>query len=800
MISPFQGAVQSDVPLTPPLLRLGLRLRLRLELQLGLRLGLWLGLRLRVAAAGCGCGPRLRPAACTTLYAPPAVGAERGATPPSQPFVRDLPAGVADPAALLALPECEALVRLGYAPQDAGAACAPEPRAALDFWGGEAAGLARLEGWVQGGGLSGYYDSRSGVLGADYSSKLSPWLALGCLSPVRVYRRIRREGLSDSVRWLISELGWRDLFRYHLIYHGSAVFKVGGPAAAQRAWLRDKRLFDAWRLGETGIHYVDAHMRELAASGFMSNTGRQLVASFLSCCLGMDWRLGAMWFEATLLDHDVAINYGNWNREAHVRWAGRRSVPAEADLQGEERSHLLARLAGAARGGTGAYDTAEFVRRWVPELRGAAGGGLVCRAAPRPVLEVLCWSCSALERASALVGGKLLCPACRGACSWCGTPSGSAARAGSKRYTGGPPTVHEGGARHSFEVMAAVSIPQRVPSQAGRADGAVAAEHSAAATRDEVLRNRLPALQAVTDAISNLSQPERGRLLLPSGFAAMLDLCDAVREVGDVSSMLGPTWALHQRIDWATAVALHAVPRAREAYQTFLASHVNGHRALLEVHTVFPSVGAGGTQWVTRVREVLKVWEAAHPGYSAEVSGGASQAVDVRDTLMAGMARYLAVIVTIIVFLVYYAFKSVMVPIRLAVALVFTLVATYGTGVIIYQTPLLHPWFPFLRDFNGISYEVIPHVTGIAISLGLDYDIFLVSRVVEFRMSRYTDRASIFRPPRLKTLAAGAPRLPALAEQWPGDLAGQHLRELEQWPRDLAGQYLRKLGAPFVPQ
>jgi len=284
-----------------------------------------------------------------------------------------------------------------------------------------------------------------------------------------------------------------------------------------------------------------------------------------------------------------------------------------------------------------------------------------------------------------------------------------------------------------------------VPSQAGRADGAVAAEHSAAATRDEVLRNRLPALQAVTDAISNLSQPERGRLLLPSGFAAMLDLCDAVREVGDVSSMLGPTWALHQRIDWATAVALHAVPRAREAYQTFLASHVNGHRALLEVHTVFPSVGAGGTQWVTRVREVLKVWEAAHPGYSAEVSGGASQAVDVRDTLMAGMARYLAVIVTIIVFLVYYAFKSVMVPIRLAVALVFTLVATYGTGVIIYQTPLLHPWFPFLRDFNGISYEVIPHVTGIAISLGLDYDIFLVSRVVEFRMSRYTDRASIFR-------------------------------------------------------
>lgn len=361
------------------------------------------------------------------------IGAERGAIPPSEPFVRDLPVGVADPAALLSLPECQALVWLGYSPQDAQAACVPEPRASLDFQGGETAGLARLEGWVQGGGLSGYYDSRSGVLGAEYSSKLSPWLAFGCLSPVRVYRRIQREGLDDSVKWLISELGWRDLFRYHLIYHGSAVFKVSGPAAGQRAWLRDKRLFDAWRLGETGIHYVDAHMRELAASGFMSNTGRQLVASFLSCCLGVDWRLGAMWFEATLLDHDVAVNYGNWNREAHVRWAGRRSVLVEADLRGEERSHLLARLAGAARGGTGAYDTAEFVRRWVPELRDAPGGDLLCRVAPRPVFEVLCWSCSALDRSSAQVGERLLCSACRGACAWCGTLGGSAAPAGSKR-------------------------------------------------------------------------------------------------------------------------------------------------------------------------------------------------------------------------------------------------------------------------------------------------------------------------------------------------------------------------------
>ena len=61
-------------------------------------------------------------------------------------------------------------------------------------------------------------------------------------------------------------------------------------------------------------------MRELQATGFMSNTGRQVVASFLACNLGLDWRFGAMWFEANLLDHDVAVNYGNWNREARIRW------------------------------------------------------------------------------------------------------------------------------------------------------------------------------------------------------------------------------------------------------------------------------------------------------------------------------------------------------------------------------------------------------------------------------------------------------------------------------------------------
>lgn len=65
-----------------------------------------------------------------------------------------------------------------------------------------------------------------------------------------------------------------------------------------------------WKEGRTGMPLVDANMRELAATGFMSNRGRQNVASYLVHDLGLDWRLGADWFEHTLIDYDVASNWG----------------------------------------------------------------------------------------------------------------------------------------------------------------------------------------------------------------------------------------------------------------------------------------------------------------------------------------------------------------------------------------------------------------------------------------------------------------------------------------------------------
>lgn len=249
----------------------------------------------------------------------------------------------------------------------------------------------------------------------------------------------------------------------------------------------------------------------------------------------------------------------------------------------------------------------------------------------------------------------------------------------------------------------------------------------------------------LAQALSNMSNASHGTLLMPSGFAAMMDLCDKMFSIGKVSSMLGPAWVFQQRVDWATALALNTNSGSRGLYSPMLHSHVNGRRGLLEVHTTFPSIGAGSTNWVVNARTALKEWEAAHPGYSAELSGGNCPSVDTRDRVFEGMKWYLTFVVCLIMLVVLATYRSVMVPLRLAFALLFTLGATYGAGIIIYQTPLLHGMFPFLIPFDGIVYETVPLVTGVCIALGLDYDIFLVSRIVEFRTKGYTDRASVFR-------------------------------------------------------
>ncbi|MBW4485093.1 MAG: DASH family cryptochrome [Tildeniella torsiva UHER 1998/13D] len=198
-----------------------------------------------------------------------------------------------------------------------------DSRAVLTFEGGETFGLARLNHYVwEADCLKTYKQTRNGMVGADYSSKLSAWLALGCLSPRRAYETVQQYETerirNDSTYWLVFELLWRDYFRFICAKHGDRVFYPSGLRGLLIDWKQDWERFDAWREGQTGFPLVDANMRELARSGFMSNRGRQNVASFLTKNLGIDWRMGAEWFESLLVDYDPCSNYGNWNYTAGV--------------------------------------------------------------------------------------------------------------------------------------------------------------------------------------------------------------------------------------------------------------------------------------------------------------------------------------------------------------------------------------------------------------------------------------------------------------------------------------------------
>lgn len=187
-----------------------------------------------------------------------------------------------------------------------------EVRAVLPFKGGEKHAWARLEHYFwQSQKLLVYKETRNGLLGADYSSKFSPWLAWGCISPRSIYWEIRRfeqqYRANSSTYWLYFELMWRDFFRLRAHAEGDAFFHMPRQAAP-----RAFRHFEAWRAGETGQDFVDANMRELRLSGFMSNRGRQNVASYLVKDLKESWIIGAAWFQSQLIDYDVCSNYGNW--------------------------------------------------------------------------------------------------------------------------------------------------------------------------------------------------------------------------------------------------------------------------------------------------------------------------------------------------------------------------------------------------------------------------------------------------------------------------------------------------------
>lgn len=193
-----------------------------------------------------------------------------------------------------------------------------DKRAALQFKGGEKAAKERLRHYTwDSHALSTYKETRNGLVGADYSSKFSPWLATGSISPRTIFEEVKKYeeevGANDSTYWLIFELLWRDFFQLVALKHGHELFAEFGWKGYPRDWKHSSGMFQKWKNGSTGDPFVDANMKELKSTGFMSNRGRQNVASFLVHQYKIDWRWGASYFEEMLIDYDVASNWGNWS-------------------------------------------------------------------------------------------------------------------------------------------------------------------------------------------------------------------------------------------------------------------------------------------------------------------------------------------------------------------------------------------------------------------------------------------------------------------------------------------------------
>jgi len=190
-------------------------------------------------------------------------------------------------------------------------------RTAFPFQGGESQALQRIQNYFWKTKKLGYYKkTRNGLVGVDYSSKLSAWLANGSVSARTIYwevKKFEKEVVQNQdTYWLIFELIWRDYFKYVSLKHSNKIFHLGGILRKDYEWGNSKIALKHWINGFTQQPFVNANMKEIAKTGWMSNRGRQNVASFWAKELNQDWRIGAAYFESMLIDYDVHSNWGNW--------------------------------------------------------------------------------------------------------------------------------------------------------------------------------------------------------------------------------------------------------------------------------------------------------------------------------------------------------------------------------------------------------------------------------------------------------------------------------------------------------
>ncbi|KAF1940668.1 cryptochrome [Clathrospora elynae] len=264
-------------------------------------------------------------------------------------------------------------------------------QSAHPFSGGENSAQNRLSHLISSGAMSSYKATRNGMLGLDFSTKLSAFLAQGHLTARQIHWAMSEfeagrgpgrclegygKGENEGTAAVRFELLWRDYMRLCLRKYGYKMFSLNGIQSCdkkgqngesqKKRWKQlhksggagddpNKTLeaYSRFRSGRTGVGLIDASNRELFVTGYTSNRARQNVASFLSSHLNIDWRIGAEWYECFLIDYDVASNWGNWQYVAGVGndpRQGRVFNPVKQALDYDKHG--------------------EYIKSWVPELRG----------------------------------------------------------------------------------------------------------------------------------------------------------------------------------------------------------------------------------------------------------------------------------------------------------------------------------------------------------------------------------------------------------------------------------------------
>lgn len=191
--------------------------------------------------------------------------------------------------------------------------------------------------------------------GTDGTSRLSPYLAWGLVSPRQVCHSVLQNDPKDTNRGenkFLAEIGWRE-FSYHLLYHFPRIPDSPlRPKYSAFPWLSDEQILRKWQTGQTGYPMVDAGMRQLYETGWMHNRVRMIVASFLVKHLLISWEEGARWFWDTLVDADLASNTQGW------QWAAGCGADAAPYF----------RIFNPITQGEKFDKSGRYARRWIPEL------------------------------------------------------------------------------------------------------------------------------------------------------------------------------------------------------------------------------------------------------------------------------------------------------------------------------------------------------------------------------------------------------------------------------------------------